>query len=717
MMYNVIERNDYMTTRIARLTEITLNGDMYNAPTATEFDREDIFLSKTEMETKRLCEYIMNQEPKLTKYQKMTGFFQFNESIVGDAFHRSGHKATREVQSEFYCKPVDNISTFEWQHATADYRKVLQKGIFGIIDEIDKSLKVHSAPDEIEFLNCLKKIAYIMIDWANKCADRAEEFAKTVEEEEYKQNLLTLADTLRRVPANKPTSLYEAVLCIYVCFSADPDSVGTLDRYLREFYNHDIENGIITRETAQEYLQELFLMLQSATPKNSYAFTRGGESHFCVGGYLPDGTDSFDDLSRLIIESLTELPTYIPQVTLRWTSKTPREVLRFAMDRERKDPHKRIAFTNDDKRIKCYTEICGIPFEKAITYTTVGCNEPAFTGAITGSTSKGNILRCVETLFHKKSDEIINAQTFDEFYAVFERELYSDMTIIYDYDNKYNACRARDTSYISSLFFNDCIENAKSLTQGGGNTVIAAPMLIGLTNVIDSLCIVKQFVFEEKLATMAELINAVKSNWEGYDDLHLIIRKKGKFFGNDDELSNSVAQRFYNSIYNYLKDKTNLFGYHFLVGDLIGYNIHHQWFGEGTKATPDGRHSGEMLKFGISQSGGNDRNGLTALLNSIAKVDLNAIACGSTVTNISIDEQLIKNDEYFEKTVDIFETYFKNGGVHFQLNYVSREELLAAKETPDDYRNLRVRVSGFSDYFVKLRESLQDDIIARTNQK
>ena len=138
---------------------------------------------------------------------------------------------------------------------------------------------------------------------------------------------------------------------------------------------------------------------------------------------------------------------------------------------------------------------------------------------------------------------------------------------------------------------------------------------------------------------------------------------------------------------------------------------------ENTAATPEGRYTGDTLKFGLGQSEGKDRSGLTALLNSIARVDPNAIGCGSTVTNIMLDEQLIKNDTNFNKTADLLETYFKNGGVHFQLTYVSREDLLNAKKAPEKYKNLRVRVSGFSDYFVNLNEPLQDDIIRRTIQK
>ena len=706
-----------MNARIEELTKLTLKGDMYAHPVKTEYDREDVFLSHQEMESKRLCEFILNQEPVLTEYSGMTGFFNCDSTVVGDAFRRMGHKAFEKLFQDFYLKPVDNLSTFEWQHATADYKKVLQKGIKGIIEEIDESLKVHSDKEKIEFLNALKKVANTLIVWAHKCSDRALKKSESVENPVYKANLEKLSKTLLKVPENNPTSFYEAVLTIYVCFSADPDSVGTLDRYLTPFYENDIKNGIITKDEAKEYLQELFLMLQAATHIKSANFTRGAESHFCIGGYLPDGSDGFNELSELILESLLELPTWIPQVTLRWTKKTPKQVFRFALDRERRDPHKRIAFQNDEKRMKCYTEICGFPFEKAVGYTTVGCNEPAFLGAITGSTSKINFARCIETLFHKKSEKIINTKDFDEFYSVFLEEMFSDLETAYEYDNKYNRVRAKDINYLSSIFFQGCIEKARSLTQGAGDVVIASPMYIGIANVIDSLIIVKQFVFDEKIITMSELVSALKADWQGYEELRALILKKGDFFGNDTERSNYVAQKLYQSLYEFLKDKTNLFGYHWLIGDLIGYNPHHKWFGEKMEATPDGRHKGDSLKFGLGQSEGKDRNGLTALLNSIAKVDPNAIGCGSTVTNITIDEQLVKNDDNFEKTVDMLETYFQNGGVHFQLTYVSKEDLINAKVTPDDYKNLRVRVSGFSDYFVKLNVAIQDDIIKRTMQK
>ncbi len=702
-----------MKQRIERLTEMTLAGHMYTVPVKTEFDREDLFLPKIEREVKRICEYILNQRPIITKYSRMTGYFVFDGSVVGDAFGRSGHASTGKAFDAFYLKPVDNLSTMEWQHATGDYTKVLEKGLVGIREEIGESLKKHTLPEEVAFLKGLDRIAQTLVAYAEKCSQMVAEFAESVEEEEYKANLRALSAALLNVPKHKPTCFYEAVLSIYVCFSLDPDSVGTLDRYLTPFYEKDVKEGKLTDEEAKEYLQELFLMLQAKThPQGN--FTRGGESHFCIGGYLPDGRDGFNAVSRLIVEALLELPIYCPEITLRWTKKTPREVLRYVMDCERKDKFKRFAFTNDEKRIKCYTEICGFPFERAVNYTMVGCNEPAFLGAITGSNSKGNLVHCIETLFHKKSDALEKAESFEAFYELFEKELFADIDTIYAYDDKYNEVRSRDINYVSCLLFEGCIEHAKSLTRGGGDYVIASPMLLGITNVIDSVAVVKQFVYDSKTVTMRELIDALKADWNGYEELRSRILKTGCFFGNDDDTSNEVAQRIYGSFYRHLKGKKNLFGYPWLIGDLLGYNEHHKWFGEKTKATPDGRHDGDLIKFGIGQSEGKDRNGVTALLNSIAKLDPEAIACGSTVTNISLDEQLIRNDENFEKTVDLFETYFQNGGVHFQLTYVSREDLLAARKNPENYGNLRVRVTGFSDYFVRLKDSIQEDIIERT---
>jgi formate C-acetyltransferase len=235
--------------------------------------------------------------------------------------------------------------------------------------------------------------------------------------------------------------------------------------------------------------------------------------------------------------------------------------------------------------------------------------------------------------------------------------------------------------------------------------------------VFDSLAIIRQFVYEEMRISMRTLADALAANWDGYEELLAEIKKRGCYFGNDDDISNGCVKRFADSVSAYFADKTSDLGYHFLLGNLIGYNQHHTFFGNALMATPDGRHAGEPISYGICQGGDRDREGLTALLSAIAKANQNTIFCGSTVTNILFDEKLIKDDAHFEKTVTMMESYFRLGGLHFQLNYVSREMLIDAQKNPEAHKTLRVRVSGFSDYFNYLNTDLQNEIVKRTEVK
>jgi len=707
-----------MDKRINELCKLVLDGKMSPKPQSVTYDRTDIFLEEHEKNAKRIYHYVTNQKPILTKYNAMTGLLAFNGSCPGDAMTMSGMKNFGMMYSEFYAKPIDNLITQEWQHSTADFSKIIRKGVGGIIDDISVSLKNHTDKESKSFLNALKKCAEALIAWAHVCAFEAKKLATEVEEEEYKNNLYKLSDALLRVPEKPASNFYEAVLSIYVLFSYAPDSVGTLDRTLSDFYFNDINNGTLTKHEAKIYLQELFLMLQARTPKTWDRFTKGAESHFAIGGYLPNGEDGFNELSLLMLEALTELPTYIPQVSLRWTKKLPFETFLKVLDFERKDKHKRIAFVSDEAKIYSNMKILGFTFEQACSYTTLGCNEVAFPGGMVGGNSNSNGLHSIESTVHNRSEDIINAQTFDDFFKIFTEELNKDLNKIIDFDNNFNLIRSRDASYVTSLLFSDCVTEAKPFSQGPIKLASAGTSLIGIVNTIDSLAIIKQFVYDEKIVTMDKLVTALKADWVGYEDLRTLILNKGKFFGNDDETSNTVSNLLSDALYDFSKNRVNIWGYKLRFGNLQGYNPHHQWFGSNTKATPDGRNSGEKLKFGLGQNDGKDRNGLTALLNSVAKSDPNGImTSSSSVTNIFLDEKSVKDDTFFLKTAKLLETYFLNGGAHFQLNYVSKEDLIKAKKLPDDYKTLRVRVSGFSDYFVNLPDTVQDDVIERTSHK
>ena len=706
-----------MDARIAKLVELIFNvKELFAQPAPVEYDREDLFLPQVTRNAKRLREYILHQEPNIVEYSRLVGIMHFDGTVPADNMHKYGHEHFKEAQALFYGQPINNLLTLDWQHCTPNFELVLNKGILGILDDIQASLAVHDQEDEILFLEGLETVVRSILEWTGKCIQKAKSLADETDNPAYRQNLLKLAQALERVPGKPATSFYEAIVSISYCFAYCPDSIGLIDRYLYPYYCADIEKGVLTREQAKIDLQDLFIIIQADVSLGEEGIlARGGECHFAIGGYDENGNDSFNDLSHLILEAMMELPMYKPQVSLRWTKKTPREVLRFVMDCERKDKFKRIAFVNDDFRVNTLVKNGGYSYEEAVKYSMVGCNEISFPGGLYGNAGVANLARCMENTLYGREAEIVACATFDEFYAIFKEELTKDMDELRMLADKINEIRTRDVDLVSSFIMDGCVKNAKSITQRYASAKnIGGENLMGLTTVIDSLAVIKQFVYDENVFSMQELLDALKADWQGYEDMHTLILRKAKFFGNGDPLSDGIARMLTTSLHEYFKDKTDFYGSHYMLGNVPGYNEHFAWFGKNMKATPDGRHAGDAISFGIGQSDGKDREGLSALLRSIAQYDPEGIIGGPSVTNIMLDDKLVTDDAYFEKTVSLMESYLRMGGAQFQLNYVSREDLLNAKATPDKYRSLRVRVSGFSDYFVNLREQAQDEIIKRT---
>jgi len=480
-----------------------------------------------------------------------------------------------------------------------------------------------------------------------------------------------MAENVERVPMHPARTFEEAIQSVYICWHCLSDSIGRPDQYLYPLYKHDLETGILTREHAIELLQELFITIHRHTNLNSGNDAKGAECHFVVGGYTIDHEDGFNELSELIVEAMMDMPLVRPQVSLRWTKKTPRRVLRLMMDYERKDPYKRVAFANDEPRIKSMMEIMGLPWETAFDYIMVGCNEPAFQGGISLGGTTVNILRCMTKVFTDRKTEVLECKTFDDFYVLWEKCFYYDLELILNYENKFNVLRSGDCNVMSSLFLHGCIERAESATRGGAKLARSGFNFMGGTNLIDSLCIVKQFVYEEKRISMQDMVKALETNWEGYVDLRQQILRDGKFFGNNDEFSNTMMQRFNRSLYNFAMNRKEHFGNQLMYGNLTGYHPHFAWFGAQTGATPDGRVAGAALTFGSGQTAGKDRDGASSHLLSVAKMDPTGIMCGNTIMNLTMEKETVVNEESFEKFVSLIETYFRMGGLHIQLNYIS----------------------------------------------
>ncbi|MBR4662531.1 MAG: hypothetical protein IKO93_01530, partial [Lentisphaeria bacterium] len=528
-----------------------------------------------------------------------------------------------------------------------------------------------------------------------------------------KATLLRMASNCMQVPEHPARTFEEAMQCLYFYFIFQPDSIGRPDQYLYPLYQKDMAEGTLTNEHAKELLQELYVMIHGWTRCSSTNWDKGAESHFVVGGYTADHKCAWNELSELIVDAMMEADLIRPQVSLRWNKLTPRSVLRKMLDCERKDKNKRIALVNDEPRIAAMLKN-GIPWETAYDYIMVGCNEPAYQGGISLGGDTVNIVRSLVNTLNGRRAEILDCPDFDSFYAIYEQELHRDLETILDYSNRFNMLRSRDCNVLTSLFMTGCIERATSVTQGGAVRARWCANFMGSTNLIDSLCIIRQFVYEEKRCTMETLLAALDADWKGHEALRTEILKHGRFFGNNDELSNGMAQRFYTSVYHFAKGRTDIFGHYLCYGNLTGYRLHFSQYGALTQATPDGRIAGSALMFGSGQSEGKDRDGITSLLLSVAHMDPTLIMCGNSILNLSVDENTVQNEESFEKLVSLIEIYFQEGGLHLPLNHVSAEDLIAAKKEPDKYKSIRVRVSGFSATFVKLEEEIQDNVIART---
>jgi len=704
-----------MNERIARLVKAARSGEIFPQCVKVEYDEFDLKLADPLRIAKRLSEYMEAQPCYFTEDNELLGMMHFDGSVEADLFPRTGHLFCKEALSQYYCQPQENLCTMEWQHSNADFGKIIRIGLVGFRKEIIESRKKYT--DDLQRLNFLAGLEAMIrgiVRRAQKYAAECRKQAFSCKDPARKAALMRMASNITQVPEHPARTFEEAVQCLYFCFIFQPDSIGRPDQYLYPLYQQGLAEGTLTKEHAKELLQELYVMIHGYTRFGIPNADKGAESHFVIGGYTIDHRCAWNELSELILDSMMEVDLIRPQISLRWNKLTPRSVLRKVLDCERKDKNKRIALVNDEPRINAMMKICKFPWETAYDYIMVGCNEPSLQGGISLGGNTTNIVRSLVNTLNDRRAEVLSAPDFDSFYALYEQELYRDLETILNYSNRFNMLRSRDCNVLTSLFMEGCIERAKSVTQGGSTRSKGCSHLMGTTNLIDSLCIIRQFVYEERICTMETLLAALDADWKGFEDLRTQILRKGKFFGNNDDFSNSMAHRFYASVYNFANGRTDIFGNQIDYGNLTGYHPHFAWFGALTQATPDGRVAGSALLFGSGQSNGKDRDGITSHLLSVAHMDPTGIMCGDSIMNLSVDEDTVQNEESFEKLVSMIEIYFREGGLHVQLNHVSAEDMIAAKKEPDKYKSLRVRVSGFSAPFVKLAEPIQDNVIKRT---
>ena len=701
--------------RIQRLLAEALDHDVWPIPTKVAYDPADLSLPESIRIGKRLKEYFAAQLIRIRPDEELAGWIRFDGSVESDFFQRIGHKTFVKLCGKYYRKPQDALVTFEWQHSAIDFRKLVNGGLVQLRREIAASkAKWAGNADRLNYLKGMDLTLDGIEASAANTVRACRELAAKEMDAARKAKLIEMAARCERVPMNPATSFLDAVQSVYFCYNYLADSVGRLDQSLAPFYFADLEKGAITRLQAEEALQELFIYIDAHTSHKSGNYDRSAECQITVGGLTPDGKDGWNDLSRLIVEAALALDLKRPSISFRWHPGTKRETLRFILDCERKDPNLRIAMDGDMPRIEGYTKRFGIPLETARDFAMTGCNELIFPGGISFGGCKTNMLRCMDRLFSLRRESLVACRTWEDFRALFEQELRRDLEEVFRWCDRFNEMRAGDCNVLSALFLTGCIENAESPTRGGCSRSIPQLLLMGTPNLIDSLCVVRQFVFEEKRCTMAELVAALAANWEGHEKLREEIARDGLFYGRNDLFTNGMAQYVHTAIGRIAEGYRDCHGLMFDFGNLQGYNNHGELFGTVTGPTPDGRKWGEAISFGSGPAMNHGNDAATSVLLSAAKMDPEHVMCGGAIMNLQLPASTVSDDAEFEKVVVLVETYFREGGMHLQLNHVSRETLIDAQKHPEKYPNLRVRVSGFSGYFVRMKKSIQDEIIART---
>lgn len=704
-----------LSPRIRRLQGEALAHDVMPAPVPVEHDPADLALPEPVRIGTRLARFMDAQPVLLAPDQELLGWLPFDGSAEADVFTRRGHAHFWKLFREYYRKPQENLVIFEWQHSCADFAKIVREGFDGVRRDVASSRLRHAGdPGKLAFLDGCDLVLDAIGRRAARCAAAARAAAAEAADPARRDALLAAAARCEHVPMKPARSFAEGVQSVFFCFDFLPDGLGRPDQYLRPLYEADLASGAISRERAAELLQELWIGIHAHTPHASPNYDKGGECHFVVGGLAPDGSDAWNDLSRLVVESILACDLKRPQISLRWHAGTSREVLRLLLDAERRDPNKRIAFDGDEPRVRAFVRRAGLPAALARDYTMVGCNEAAFQGGLSVGGCHVNALRALVRLFAERRAEVLAAPDWPAFLALFEESFLRDLGAALDWSDRFNRLRARDCNVLSSLLVAGCVERAESATRGGASRTIACLDLLGTPNLFDSLAVVRQFVYDERRCTMAELLAALDADWRGHEALRARIRRDGRFFGNDDPFPDGIARAVHAMAARFADARRDLLGRPVFFGNHTGYNDNFAAFGALTPATPDGRAAGDPLAFGSGAANGRDRAGPTATLLSAAHMDPTGAMCGTSILNLSLDESLVRDDGTFEKLVTLVEAYFREGGLHLQLNRVSREELLDAKAHPERHGSLRVRVSGFSAFFTTLSGTIQDDVIART---
>ena len=619
-----------------------------------------------------------------------------------------------------------------------DFAKVLSSGFNGIMIEAEEELRnvrITSADSvkKVDFLKSVIIASEAIIRLANRFADQAAEMAAKGKDAKRKKELERIAETCHWVPANPARTFYEALQSFWFTFlminPSTTAAAGRFDQYMYPFYKKDKDEGRITDEEAVELLQCLRIKdmhLNRTSGKINRQKNAGMAKwhNWTIGGVTPDGKDATNGLSYLILEAAKRCQTPHHTITVRVHEGTPEALMLKALEVV-KTGIGMPAFVGDKSYIE-YLLNQGVPIKVARDYIMTGCIDVNIVGQSRIASYDMFIVALVFDIFmHNgvdqntgkqvgiKTGDLESFETFDDLMNAFKEQLAYFMSISAECNNIHLQVNAElFPDPVRSSLMVDAIKEGKDILDRTLPLENAAVLnAVGMINVADSLAAIKKLVFDGKTVTMKELKAALEANWQG--DGHAEIRKMclaAPKYGNDDDYADSIAR----DLYQFWADTAVTFdtifgGKH----KPTGISISAQWPGGAlTGATPDGRYAGECLADGtMSPMRGRDIHGPTAVIKSAVKID--QVPYQATLLNMKFHPSALQTREDMRKLSSLIRTYFSLGGKHIQFNVVSKETLVDAQRHPENYRDLIVRVAGYSAYFVQLGAVIQDEIIGR----
>lgn len=617
---------------------------------------------------------------------------------------------------------------------------IYRKGFLDLEADIDRSLAAldyvadPQAYDKQEELKAMRIACGAIIRFAGRHAERALELAAAEIDPARRAELETIAEVCSRVPANAPRTFHEALQAYWFVHLGvitelntwDSFNPGHLDQHLYQFFQRERDAGTLTEEHARELLQCFWVKFnnQPAPPKVGVTAAESGTytdfANINTGGLRTDGSDGVNDLTYLILEVIDEMRLLQPSSNIQLSKKSPDRFLKRACRIIRKGWGQPSIF-NADVVVEEMVRM-GKSVEDARLGGTSGCVETgAFGKEAYILTGYFNLPKVLEITLNggvdPRSGKTVGVETgtdwttFEDFFAAYRRQLQ------HFFEVKIRGANVIDRLYAMympapflSTLIDDCIATGRDYHAGGARYNTTYIMPVGVGTATDGLAAVRRHVFERGTFDLATLRRALADDFKGHARLQRALWNDSPKYGNDDEQADGLLRRLIDTVHELVEGRPNPRGGQFRVNYLS--TTCHIYFGSVTGATPDGRLAFTPVSDGISPVQGADRLGPTAVMKSAAKMD--HVRTGGTLLNLKFSPQALADEAGIDKLASLVRAYFRLDGHHVQFNVVNAATLRAAQAHPEQYRDLIVRVAGYSDYFCDLTRALQDEIIART---